>query len=639
MLLRLAGGTLPLAATRPLGSPMFRTLSKSDFKLASSCPTKLYYKESGYPQAQDGNPYLQLLADGGYMVEQLARLLYPEGIELSYSGNAQENAAATAELLKRENVTLFEATLLSGRKLARVDILKKTGDRFELIEVKSKSFDGDELNEGPAGPLRGKPKPHNIYSKWKPYLEDVAYQALVLQELVPAAEVVPFLLLVDKSRTTSIEGLPGMFEITRGATVDGRTKDLDVRYSGPPGTPAPKELLRCLDVSTEVRELAPGVAELAQELEALYHDNEISRLQHPLDWGCRDCEFRLSTGKRPNGFVECWGKLADPSPHIFDLYDLGNNKWSGERLGDVLIRAGKTSLYDVDSAQLVKKSGEPTIASVRQIIQINHTRSGRPWIAPELSNSLATWQWPLHFIDFETSALALPYHAGMRPYETVGFQWSNHTVRDPTAAPEHAEWLNASDSWPCLEFVESLRRSVGDTGTVLMWSHHESTTLKKIRDQMDRYGVGDSGLREWMSRLVGADDTPRRLVDMNDLCRKFFFHPGMAGKTSIKVVLDALWRTEAPMRERFDAWMGDRSFEVTSEHGPYESLPPITVGGVDLEVFEGTGAVKAYQAMRYGEERHHPDLVAAYRELLLRYCKLDTLAMVLIWDHWRRSAS
>ena len=617
---------------------MTRTLSKSDFKLALSCHTKLYYKELGYPQATDGNEYLQLLADGGYMVEQLARLLYPDGIELSYAGDAAANAAATAVMLQRENVTLFEATLLSGRKLARVDVLRKTGNRFELIEVKSASFDGEEAKTRPAGPFRSKTKKAEIIADWMPYLEDVTYQYLLLRELYPDAEIVPHLLLVDKSQTTSVDGLPGMFEIRRDVIIDGRTKDLDVRYLGDPATPAPGELLRCIDVTSEVAELLPSVTAAAAEMVALYSDQGISRVQRRLDFSCKDCEFKVSPDQRPSGFRECWGQLAEPMPHIFDLYSLGSNRISGERLGDVLIRNGQTSLYDVDPDQLVKKDGEPTAASVRQIIQIEHTRANTPWIRNTLRTTVDGWQWPLHFIDFETSMMALPYHAGMHPYEMVGFQWSCHTMGGPGASPVHGEWLNGHDSWPCLEFVESLRGAVRDEGTVLMWSHHESTTLKKIRDQMNRYRVGSPDLLAWMDRMVGADGQPRRLQDMDDLCRKSFFHPGMGGRTSIKVVLDTLWKADSVMRERFDSWMGDRHFHVASELGPYESLPPITIGDVDLEVSEGTGAMKAYQAMLYGEERHDPEVVAGYRDLLLRYCKLDTLAMVLVWDYWRRVA-
>lgn len=59
-------------------------LSKSDFKIARTCATKLYYKKLGYPSARDGDEYLQFLADGVYMVEAVAKLLHPEGVEIGF---------------------------------------------------------------------------------------------------------------------------------------------------------------------------------------------------------------------------------------------------------------------------------------------------------------------------------------------------------------------------------------------------------------------------------------------------------------------------------------------------------------------------------------------------------------------------
>jgi hypothetical protein len=38
---------------------MTRYLSKSDFKVAQMCPTKLYYRKSGYPSLNDDNEYLK----------------------------------------------------------------------------------------------------------------------------------------------------------------------------------------------------------------------------------------------------------------------------------------------------------------------------------------------------------------------------------------------------------------------------------------------------------------------------------------------------------------------------------------------------------------------------------------------------
>ena len=53
------------------------TLSKSDYKVARTCPTKLFYKELGYPSTRDDSQYLALLAQGRYMVKKMATLLFP----------------------------------------------------------------------------------------------------------------------------------------------------------------------------------------------------------------------------------------------------------------------------------------------------------------------------------------------------------------------------------------------------------------------------------------------------------------------------------------------------------------------------------------------------------------------------------
>jgi hypothetical protein len=147
-------------------------LSKSDFKVARTCPTKLYYKKLAYPSTQDDDDYLRFLADGGYMVETMAKLLHPEGVEIGFDMGPEDSASEAMRALQMENVTIFEATLLSGRKLARVDILRKSDNGFHLIEVKSKSVNGTE------GPPYFRSRKGNIITDWVPYLEDVAYQTL-----------------------------------------------------------------------------------------------------------------------------------------------------------------------------------------------------------------------------------------------------------------------------------------------------------------------------------------------------------------------------------------------------------------------------------------------------------------------------
>ncbi len=64
------------------------------------------------------------------------------------------------------------------------------------------------------------------------------------------------------------------------------------------------------------------------------------------------------------------------------------------------------------------------------------------------------------------------------------------------------------------------------------------------------------------------------------------------------------------------------------------ALPPLPIGEKDEVVREGTGAMRVYQEMMYGRAQDNPELREEYRRLLLQYCKLDTLAMVLLWKHW-----
>jgi hypothetical protein len=51
-------------------------------------------------------------------------------------------------------------------------------------------------------------------------------------------------------------------------------------------------------------------------------------------------------------------------------------------------------------------------------------------------------------------------------------------------------------------------------------------------------------------------------------------------------------------------------------------------------VTDGVGAMRAYQDMLYGLNRDNLELRNSMKDALLRYCELDTAAMVMIWKHW-----
>jgi hypothetical protein len=324
--------------------------------------------------------------------------------------------------------------------------------------------------------------------------------------------------------------------------------------------------------------------------------------------------------------------MADVKPHILNLYQVGRAKGpNGGPLVEELALKGKASLFDIDEGLLVKADGTVGKLDERRLIQIRHARSGKPFFGSDLRERLDGVEYPLHFVDFETSRLALPYHENMRPYGLVAFQWSCHTIESPGAVPSHSEWLNNDDTWPNADFAVSLRKQIGDRGSVLTWAHHEATTMRQIATLLGEFNREQPGLSKWLGQTVDGG----RILDLNDLTRSSFFYPGMGGRTSIKVVLDTLWKADPAMREQFTELTGRKG---EASEGPYASLPPIEIAGIPQDVHEGTGAMRAYQEMMYGEHRNDDAARDAWSQLLKQYCQLDTLAMVLIWEYWRRNA-
>jgi hypothetical protein len=611
-------------------------LSKTDFKIAQTCPTKLYYRKRSYPSIKDDDEYLELLAEGGFMVEKMGKLLFPDGHEIRFAADLSKAAANTQYALRARNVTLFEGTLISNGKLAQVDILQKRGDEIHLIEVKATSYDSDKnaaaIAEGRPNLFRTK-RNHSIVAHWREYLEDVTFQVLVMRELFPRAIIRASLLMPDKSKTTRIDRLPSLFSLRRCRLPGSKFNRLEVEFNGDVDELRREHFLVLVPVDAEVEILSDEVRQKVTEYAASLCPR-LHKIVRPLSVACRKCEYRTSQLGNPDGFRECWGELAEVKPHLLELYHVGTARSRGGSVADRLIRQGTVRLSDVPRDILVKVDGTVGETNTRQLIQIDHTRDHTEWISDELLGILSAFRYPLHFIDFETTALAVPYHSGMYPYEPVAFQWSCHTLEAPRATPEHAEWINVEDAFPNFEFTETLMRHVGQEGTVFIWATHENTILRRILEQMGPRGYRNAELAQWLRWIIrDRGERAGRLVDMNQLCLKHYFHPLMKGRTSIKVVCDAVWKTSPTLWTHFPEFLKTQDGVILS---PYTSLPPLQINGRPVVVAEGTGAVRAYEALMFGIERTDPVVQCRWRDLLRQYCRLDTLAMVWIWKHWSR---
>jgi len=602
-------------------------LSKSDFKVASSCIKKLYYKKNYYPSTNSDNEFLQMLAEGGYVVGKMATMKYPNGEDLSNISDRNAAIEKTNELLKRENVVIFEGAFLSNQKLIRVDILEKNGNKIKIIEVKAKSHDSFEDK-------------NDMMKKLKEYIEDVAFQTLVIKELFPDYNISSYLFTPDKSQTTINEGLAGWFNKNiDNSNPSFRKVEVDFKY------PNDKEkiealnneqILQMFDVNEKVAEMLPSIKTRAENIIEILNA-DFKDFKPEINKECFKCEYKVKDDINPNGFKECWGKLAEPKPHISEMFHVGTIGGTKNPYVNELILEGKTNMFDIKKERLVTTKGEMGARSIRQSIQLANTKTNSEWFSEDMANELKTWTYPLFFIDFETSTNAVPFHKDMRAYETIAFQWSCHIIERPGVEPKHYEWINMDYSFPNFRFAEALMEIIPDNATLLMWATHENTTLRTIYNQMESRNYVNPKLKTWLEKTVKMDsDDTGRFIDMNAFTLKHYFHPYMQGKTSIKKTLPAIWNNNPYLHQIpwFKKYANISNGEVLS---PYDTLAEQIMILEDVEVVkEGTAAMRAYYEIMFGDYKDNLEKRENWRDLLLQYCELDTMAMVIIWTHWMK---
>jgi hypothetical protein len=290
-----------------------------------------------------------------------------------------------------------------------------------------------------------------------------------------------------------------------------------------------------------------------------------------------------------------------------------------------------------------------------QIEQLQGTRKGEYFNAKDFHDELRELKFPLHFIDFETSMVAIPFHVNRRPYEQMAFQFSHHVLHQDGRIEHRSEYLDDRVGlFPNYDFVRALKNALsGDDGAVLRFAAHENTVLNQIRAQLQDSAEPDAAaLIAWIesltsppSKFKGEWEPKRQFVDMCELTKRFYYLPDTGGSNSIKKILPAVLRVAgSKLKDRFPEWI------QWDAHGrimdPYKLLPPL-FSGVDAQelarleerivtddsLADGGAAMMAWAKMQFTEmstlER------TALREALLRYCGLDTLAMVMIWEWWQ----
>ena len=111
-----------------------RYLTKSRFKLACECPTKLFYtrKKIKYANQKQEDKFLKALAEGGFQVGELAKQYFPGGHDIK-TLDYDQSLSETNDLLAQDKVTIYEAAIQAGNLFIRADILVKDGNKLKPV--------------------------------------------------------------------------------------------------------------------------------------------------------------------------------------------------------------------------------------------------------------------------------------------------------------------------------------------------------------------------------------------------------------------------------------------------------------------------------------------------------------------------
>jgi len=118
-------------------------LSKSNYLNGLQCRKYLWVLFHEPEKVPEPDAITQYRFDQGHLVGELAKKLFPDGIDIP-DEDFTDNLRQTKELLERR-VPLFEAGIKAGEIYARADILNPVGENeWDIIEVKSSTSVKDE---------------------------------------------------------------------------------------------------------------------------------------------------------------------------------------------------------------------------------------------------------------------------------------------------------------------------------------------------------------------------------------------------------------------------------------------------------------------------------------------------------------
>jgi hypothetical protein len=182
-------------------------------------------------------------------------------------------------------------------------------------------------------------------------------------------------------------------------------------------------------------------------------------------------------------------------------------------------------------------------------------------------------------------------------------------------------------------------------------------------DEIDAFkdnGTSNAEILDWIDTITNwkvrdldgkeyRDRGDRDMIDLWKCVKSYYYHPMMKGSNSIKQVLPMVLNVSKFLENKYSQplefginlkgrvlWQQDSGGKVID---PYKLLEPIheDIETDELylergEIRDGGAAMVAYAKMQFTQmsDQERQNIINA----LLRYCEMDTLAMVMIYEHW-----
>ena len=331
-------------------------------------------------------------------------------------------------------------------------------------------------------------------------------------------------------------------------------------------------------------------------LEEFFTIEDVKSRTDVFQYGIRDflpeLELIMSSNREPDtevgchcnrpykcGFFDyCTGKLSHPN-----VFDINRIKFDTKIK---LFNEGKYYFNELVKSKEIKGN---------QRLQVESHLTGKTEInKKEISGILSSLSFPLYFLDFETFQEAVPPFDYTTPYEQIPFQYSLHWLESADSELKHTEFLADAVKDPRRALAEKLCADIPmNVCTTAYNMSFEKNVIKKLAEIYP----------DLSDHLMNIFNNIQDI--MIPFSKKYYYLPEMQGSYSIKYVLPALYPDDPSL--------------------DYHNLEGIQKGD------QASNAFKQIKTMS-------PDEVAETRKNLLAYCKLDTFAMVKVWEKLKEVA-